>query len=110
MKEEIIEDTVVAYAESRGWVAKKWATPGSKGTHDHIFFKNGLSFSIEFKAPGKKASPLQRTCAEDLAGALIPSRCVDAVYKGKIFVDAMTNEAKTFRSPAAYQVNTESFL
>lgn len=109
MKESLIEQTCREYAESRGWLARKFSSPGNKGVHDYIYMKKGICFFIEYKAPGKKATKLQKDFAEELRAAGIVSRCCDAVYKGKILIDSMTREAAVAPNTVAYLINTESF-
>ena len=109
MRESLIESKVVEYARSRGWAAYKWASPGTKGVHDHIFFKGGLCFTIEFKAPGKKATKLQRMCAETLQSAGIYCACVDAIHVGKHIVDVLTRFVDGRDQPFMLPFDIESF-
>lgn len=90
MREKLIEDDGVRYAVARGWLVYKWAAPGRKGIHDRIHFKNGVTFSIEYKATGKKATPQQRAGAFELKLHGIPSRCCDDVTDARAFIDQMT--------------------
>ena len=109
MLESLVEKTVVEYARTRGWAVYKWSSPGVKGVHDDIFFKNGVAFTIEFKAPGKKATKSQRLCAETLFAAGIFSTCVDEIYKGKKLVDTITGivDAIGYTYPVPFDI--ESF-
>jgi len=86
MNEAMIENAVCEYAKSLGWLSKKWSSPGNKGIHDRIFFKRGRTFTIEFKAPGKKATKLQRSIAMELYAAGIPCVCIDDIFDGKQYV------------------------
>jgi len=108
MLEKLVEKTVVDYAESRGWASYKWASPGVKGVHDRIFFKRGVAFTIEFKAPGKKASKSQRLCAETLQKAGILSVCINEIYKGKEFIDTITPlvDARGYEYPVDFNINS----
>jgi hypothetical protein len=94
MLEEVVESKSVEFARRLGWKCYKWTSPGNRGLHDHLFFKNGVAFSIEFKAPGKKASALQRKVAEELVESGIPTRCIDHIYKAKEFIIEMNNMAE----------------
>lgn len=107
MRESLVEKTVVEYARSRGWLAYKWSSPGTKGVHDHIFFKNGVCFTIEFKAPGKKATVLQRNCAKDLQKVGVLSALVDEIYKGKRLIDDVTCmvDATGFAYPLNFDID-----
>lgn len=91
MRESLIEKDGVKFAEARGWSVYKWASPGTTGVHDRLFFKGHLVFSIEYKTTGKKATPKQRKVAEDLKSKGIPCRCCDTVQKSRDFISAMTD-------------------
>ena len=90
MKESLIEAEGVKYATARGWTVYKWSSPGSRGIHDRLHFKNGVSFSIEYKTTGEKATPLQRAEAVKLKRAGIPCRCCDNVQDARDFIEGMT--------------------
>lgn len=47
-----IEDDVVAFAASRGWLVRKVQYPGRRGAPDRFFFKGGRLVIIEFKRKG----------------------------------------------------------
>lgn len=94
MRESLIENDGVKWARDRSWLARKNATPGSKGALDHRFHKNGVTFYIEFKTTGEKATPLQVAEAEALKRAGIPCRCCDNVQDARDFIDTMTKTAE----------------
>lgn len=89
MLEKTLESMGVAYARDLGWVVFKMSSPGSRGAHDRIHHKNGLTFYIEYKAPRKKATPLQLRFARDVSSAGVPSKCCDSLVSAKEFIDAM---------------------
>jgi len=89
MNELQIEQHGVKYAETLGWMVRKASSPGNTGTHDRIHHKAGVTFYIEYKATGKKASAKQRKFAEQLKAAGIPCRCCDRPSKARAFIDAM---------------------
>lgn len=93
MIESIIENEGVKYARARGWLVYKWSSPGNTGILDRLHFKNGISFAIEYKATGKKASPKQRIEALNLKLAGIPCRCCNTVQAARDFIDLMTDAA-----------------
>jgi len=93
MREALVEKDGVNYARARGWEVYKFTSPGSVGRHDRLHFKNSLSFTIEYKAAGKKASPQQRDEAKRLKSVHIPCRCCDTPQKARAFIDAMTEIA-----------------
>lgn len=59
MRERNIERACCALAEKQGWWQRKFKSPGKRSAPDRIFAKDGVVFFVEFKAPGKKATPLQ---------------------------------------------------
>lgn len=46
-----IEDDVVIFATNRGWLCRKLAVKGRRGSPDQWFFKAGRLVIIEFKRP-----------------------------------------------------------
>jgi len=113
MLEKVIETECTKYAKEKGWLVYKGNAPGRAGFHDRIHFKGGVCFTLEYKAPGKKASTLQRKRAGELSKAGIPCRCIDSLRGGREFIDFMTELAKvkTFSREMLLSVaeNTESF-
>lgn len=93
MKEKLIEQDGVKYAQDRGWLVYKWAAPGRAGILDRLFFKNGIAFVIEFKTTSQKVTPKQRAEAVKLSHANIPCRCCDNVQDARAFIDTMTKVA-----------------
>lgn len=60
LRESVIEKKVTAYAEKKGWVTRKWKSPGRRSVPDQIFLgAGGEVFFIEFKAPGKEPTQKQ---------------------------------------------------
>lgn len=59
IRERDIEKRVVDLAKKAGWQCYKWVSPSQRGVPDRIFIKDGSVVFIEFKAPGKKPTPLQ---------------------------------------------------
>lgn len=90
MRESLVETEGVKYARSHGWLVYKWAAPGSVGVHDRLHFRDGVTFTIEYKSTGKKATPRQRKEATKLKAAGIPCRCIDNVTTARRFIDFMT--------------------
>jgi len=60
MLESAIEKKVCDYARKHGWLVYKFTSPQHRGVPDRIFISPGGSILfVEFKAPGKKPTPLQ---------------------------------------------------
>ena len=58
--ESKIEAHGAKYARKRGWICKKYKTPGSRSAPDRIHLRNSKVFFIEYKKFGKKPTKLQR--------------------------------------------------
>lgn len=88
MLEREIEKAVCKYAESKGFTQYKFSSPAHAGVPDRLFLgPHGRVFFIEFKAKGKKPTPLQdRECARIVANG-IDCYWVDNVDDGKKIVD-----------------------
>ena len=112
MKEKLIEADGVKWATDRGWLVYKWSSPGNRGVHDRLHFKNGCTFTIEYKTTGRKATPLQYETAKKLKRVGIPCRCFDNVQDTRQFIDEMTaiaDEADPFLELAFISQDITSF-
>jgi hypothetical protein len=59
-KEQRLEQIVIAYARERSILTYKFVSPANRGVPDRVFiFPTGITLWIEFKAPGRKPTPLQ---------------------------------------------------
>lgn len=91
MLEKEIEKAVKRYAESQGWLTRKWVSPGHNFVPDQIFISpTGQVIFIEMKREGLKPSAGQLREQERLRkqGCLV--YVVDSVALGKEVVDANT--------------------
>lgn len=59
MKESEIERLVCEYATIKGWLPRKYTSPGNRGVPDHIFFKDERAILVEFKSDKGKLSKMQ---------------------------------------------------
>lgn len=87
MRESSIERKVGQYAKYKGWLHYKFKSTGAKGVPDRIFFKNGRTFLIEFKATGQKPDPLQVLIINKLRLQNIAVYVIDDVDEGKRTID-----------------------
>lgn len=87
MREKTIEKAVVDYARKRGWLAFKFVSPAQRGVPDRIFFRNGITTMIEFKAPGGKLSKLQQYVLTELDKHNMIVAVIDSIEDGKKFFD-----------------------
>lgn len=88
MRESVIEKKVSDYAKLLGWLAYKFSSPQNSGVPDHIYFRDGHTILIEFKAPNKKPSKLQLKHIERIQQQHIHVYVVDSVETGKEIFNA----------------------
>lgn len=60
MREATIEKKTVEIAKKAGWLSFKWQSANQRGVPDRLFFRDGTTRVVEFKAPGKKPTKLQK--------------------------------------------------
>lgn len=78
MKESTIEQSVCRYAREHGILAWKLTSPGNRGVPDRMFLGGkGHVVFIEFKRPGKAATPLQAKRGRELMERGFAWYCVD---------------------------------
>ena len=90
MLEKHIEQKVCDYARTKNVLAYKFTSPSHMGVCDRIFICDGWVFWIEFKAPGKKPTPLQSRHHLLLASYGQHVYVVDSVEVGKEIIDYET--------------------
>ena len=67
MRESNIEKQFCQGVKRRGGMALKWVSPGFRGVPDRIVVCKGEVLFVEFKAPGKSLSKLQKIAHAKLA-------------------------------------------
>jgi Holliday junction resolvase len=87
IRERDIEKKVVGLAKKAGWLVFKWVSPSVRGVPDRIFIKDGTIVMIEFKAPGKKPTPLQAHTIKKLREHFMVVHVCDSVESA---VDALS--------------------
>jgi hypothetical protein len=89
--EKDIEKAVKTYAESKGWLTRKWTSPGHSFVPDQIFIRpDGHVIFIEFKRNGGVATPGQLREHEKLREHGCTVYVIDSVESGKELVNANT--------------------
>lgn len=83
MRESKIEVEVCDHAKSLGWLCYKWVSPSNRSVPDRIFFKNGKTIVVEFKAEGKKPTKLQQKTINKLRDQYILTHVIDDISEGK---------------------------
>jgi len=92
MLEKDIEKSVKRYAESKGWLTRKWTSPGHMFVPDQIFITpTGRVIFIEFKAEGKKPTAGQIREHIKLQNQAPPPHPPDSVEMGREMVDAYSH-------------------
>jgi len=89
MRESEIETKVCNHAKYLGWLCYKWVSPGNRSVPDRIFFRNGKTIIIEFKAEGKKPTKLQQKTINKLQDQCIPTYVIDDVGEGIVLFNNM---------------------
>lgn len=90
MSESTIQSKTDTFARSQGWQAYPFRSANHRGVPDRIYFKGGTTKLIEFKAEGKKPSPLQEKCIADLRREGMEVHVIDNVDDGKaVFIDGL---------------------
>ncbi len=88
-KESVIESAVSVYAKNKGFYVRKFKAPGNRGVPDKIFLSpSGVWFTIEFKAPGKEPTTLQKREMALIKKNMGHSYLVDNVEYGKEIIES----------------------
>lgn len=101
MLEKQIEQAVKRYAESRGWLTRKWVSPNHAFVPDQIFLNyippehrelvaKYIRF-VEMKREGGKPTAGQLREHERLRAQGFAVYVVDSIEMGKAIVDALTD-------------------
>jgi hypothetical protein len=89
MLEKEIEKRVKEYAERKGWLTRKWTSPGHAFVPDQIFITpHGRVIFVEFKAEGKKPTPGQLREHIKLQNQGCRVHVIDSVEMGKEMINA----------------------
>jgi hypothetical protein len=86
-RESKIENAVCGYADRKGMWVRKFVSPGRRSAPDRIFGFHGRVFWIEFKAPGKKPTPLQAAEHEKMRKHGLTVYVCDSITSGKKVID-----------------------
>ena len=85
--ESDIEGAVSRYAESLGWISRKFNSPARRAEPDRIFFRDGRTVFIEFKRKGKKPTAAQRRRLDAYIDAGFIAVSCDDIDCGKCIFD-----------------------
>jgi len=84
VKESYIEQAVTRFAKQAGWLSMKFVSPNNCGVPDHVYFKNGETILIEFKAKKGRLSPLQKAQIKRLRMVGMKVYVVDSIEQGRM--------------------------
>ena len=87
--EKDIEKKVCKYAEEKGFLVRKYNSPGVTGVPDRILFGHGGVFLIEFKKPEGRLSAAQRREIARIRDHGAVCFVVDSVEYGGKVIDIM---------------------
>jgi hypothetical protein len=94
-KESKLERDCVAWARDRGILVTKNDTRANKGVPDRVFWlPGGRSLVVEFKAPGKRPTALQKTLLDCLKDAGYWACAVDDFEVFRITVEQILKGGK----------------
>lgn len=86
--ESAVEGPVKDYARSKGFYVRKFKSQNNRSVPDDIFATpKGFVFFIEFKRPGRKATPAQSDEHEFMRQRKLEVHVIDNVQDGKDLVD-----------------------
>jgi hypothetical protein len=81
--ESHIRKRVIEEARKKGWLHRKWSSPGHRGVPDDLFFKKKIVIMIEFKRPGEVPRAQQRKTHTSLKKEGFRVHVIDNIEKGK---------------------------
>lgn len=89
MLEKTIEKKVVGHAKKLGFWTRKFVSPNNRGVPDRIFVLCGVVVFIEFKAPGKKPTPLQALEMKKMEEAGLRVHVCDSAEQGLVILNGV---------------------
>ena len=88
MLEKDVQAKVRRYAESKGWLTRKWSSMNVRGVPDCIFINSfGVVIFVEFKSEKGRLSKLQKLEIDKLRDNGAEVYVVNSVDLGKKLVD-----------------------
>lgn len=83
MFERDVQSRCVRFARLSGVIAHKFSSESHRSVPDYLFLYRGMSYFVEFKAPGKRATKAQLREHRKLRGQGFFVSVVDDVDAGK---------------------------
>jgi len=111
VKERDVEKAVCDYARKAGFLTYKFTSPNHMSVPDRIFINpDGLIFFIEFKAPGKKATPKQMREMHRLAQQGCHVFLCDDINQGETLVDFLGDSERVLRETREASASFAAYL
>jgi len=85
--ERDVESDVCRYAESLGWIQRKFNSPARRAEPDRIFLRSGKCVFIEFKRKGETPTKAQREKLDIYTEAGFFATSCDSIEHGKGLFD-----------------------
>lgn len=87
-REIVIEDAATEYGKDCGFLVRKVAYVGRRGSPDRWFFGRGYVFCIEFKKPSKEPTLQQDREHERLRMCGVPVYRCSSIEAARIIIDS----------------------
>lgn len=87
--EKHIEKRFTEAAIKRGWLSRKFVSPGNRSVPDRIFLRNGEMFFVEFKRGGCEPTGAQHHEHAKIRAAGFAVFVVDDVWRGLGLLDKL---------------------
>jgi hypothetical protein len=92
MLEKNVEQSLMRQVKEIGGLCWKWVSPGRSGVPDRIvILPTGETIYVELKAPGKKPTPLQIHCHEQLRYRGARVEVLDSIEAVKEFIRGLSH-------------------
>ncbi len=89
VSETDVENAVCKYARTKGWLPRKYKTPGNRASMDRIFLKNKCVAFAEVKRSGKEPTKKQYEEIQKYKDMGFIVDWFDNVNDGKKFIDSI---------------------
>lgn len=84
MRERTIEHHVTRFAKEHGWLTYKWQSTNVRGVPDRMYLKAGQIIFIEFKAPRRRPTKLQKHIHSQIRKEDFNVYVIDDIEAGKL--------------------------
>lgn len=89
LTEAQLEKACCEYAAQKGWLSYKWASPGTRGVPDRLFFNSGRVVLAEFKALTGRISWHQLKVMHELKKQLVNIYIIRSIERFREVLDGI---------------------